>query len=490
MISLLVVGLTACDILDNQRPQQSLDLEDVLSDPTGVRNLVVGMYNGVQSANISGGNYNILPEIIADNVEWSGSFVTYQQVNQREMDSNNGNMSGWWNSSYSTINSANLILQALDAVDDPTLPDSEKNILRGEALFVRAMLYFEMTRMFAKPWGFTADNSHPGIPVRTTPVRSSLDFADLPRNSVAEVFTQVEADLNQAAQLLPNEGLRANRRATRYVAIGYQMRVAMAKRDFQGAAGFAAQIIDSGFFAITASPIGPFQNEFSSESIFEVIHTQVDNPGVNGGQNAFYATTAMGGRGDIQISQSFVDATAEVITAAQEAAVSAAGFAVVDRRASDLMLTSLVGGSGATRKFSDGVNSADNVMNMRYADILLSRAEALTEIAANLAAVPQEAIDRLNTVRKRAIVVDDGAGGDRDDLIEFTRNDFNNKQELLDAIILERRIELAFEGDRFHTLTRKQLPVRGLDASDNRITFPIPQAEIDSNPSIVQNPGY
>ena len=489
LIALIVFGLIGCDDFLVHSPQQSLEIDEVVEDAQGIGNLVAGMYDGVQNPDISGGNYNMLPEIMADNVVWSGSFTTYLDVFAREMTADNLNTVNWWTVSYRTINIANLILQALDIVDDPALTDQQKDTWRGDAYFVRGMLYFEMARMFGKPWGFTGDNSHPAVPIRLTPVSSSVDFEDMPRASMAAVFQQAENDFQQAANLLPNVGLRGDRRATRFTALGYLMRLEMVKGDYAAAADYAGQIINSGNFALTEHPIGPFENEFSSESIFEVIHTPADNPGVNAGQNAFYATSAMGGRGDIEISADYVTAVGGIITPEQQAAIDAEADTVYDRRITD-MLTELAAGTGATRKFPDGVTNADNVMNMRYADILLSRAEALVEIAADLASVPQEAYDLVNMVRKRAIVVVDGDGLDRDDLIEYGTNDFDTKQELIDAILLERRIELAFEGDRFHTLHRKGLDIRGLAPDANRITFPIPQPEMDANPEMEQNPGY
>jgi hypothetical protein len=94
----------------------------------------------------------------------------------------------------------------------------------------------------------------------------------------------------------------------------------------------------------------------------------------------------------------------------------------------------------------------------------------------------------VNTVRKRAILVTGGTSNNT--LIEYGAASFADKQALIDAILRERRVELAFEGDRFYTLHRKGLALRGLAPSDNRITFPIPQQELDANRAIVQNPGY
>lgn len=508
LIAVVVIGLASCDLLDNQQPQQSLPIDDVVADAEGIRNLTTGMYDGIQSATIAGGNYNMLPELMADNVIWTGSFTTYADVHRREITTDNGNISGWWNNSYRSINLANLVLEALDEVDDPELSDQERNYLRGDAHFVRGMTLFELARVYSKPWGHTADNSHLGVPIRLDAVSSSEQFENLSRFSVAEVYNQAVTDLSLAADLLPlahaSDDItnRTPFRATSYSALGYLMRLEMQRQNYSQAADYADQIIQSGIFSLTESPEGPFRNEFSSESIFEVIHTSTDNPGVNAGQNAFYGTENMGGREDIQISDFYADAIRQTITDDQQQNIDALGYEAEELRATILLTTpdsdpgpaldidEISGGQSATRKFLDAVTNADNVMNLRYADVLLTRAEALAEEAVDLLTVPQEVYDLVNSVRTRSIRVEDADGNDQSQLIEYDVTDFNNKEELIDAILLERRIELAFEGDRYHTLTRKGLDLRGVAPDEDRITFPIPQGEMDANPNIEQNPGY
>src|SRR5690606_33462617 len=114
------------------------------------------------------------------------------------------------------------------------------------------------------------------------------------------------------------------------------------------------------------------------------------------------------------------------------------------------------------------------------------------EMAATLGDVPAEAYELLNLVRMRSLnVMASATGGEAPDgLVRYTPADFADKQELLDAILLERRVELAFEGDRFHTLQRRGLQVRGVPAGDNRLLFPLPQEEVDSNPLIDQHGDY
>lgn len=486
LITALLATLASCDLLDSQEPQQSLPTDEVITDPSGIENLVTGMYDGLQNPSISGGNYNVLPEIMADNVTWSGSFVNYARQASRDMLSSDGQIGSWWNISYREINTANVLLSSIEQIDDPVFTDDDRLLVEGEARFVRGMMYFELARVFAKPWGFTADNSHDAVPIRIDEgVQGVDDFENLSRESLADVFAQAEEDLLAAADLLPDVGLRPDRRATRYVALGYLKRLELERGDYEAAADYAEEIVNSGFFSLTDDPAAPFQNEFSTESIFEIIHTPQDNPGVNDGQNAFYTDTDRGGRGDIQYSTNYVEALESTVTSEQQTVIDAAGYNVEDTRFN--LIDPAV---QATVKFPDGVNNADNVMNMRFAGTLLSHAEALVESSTTIADVPQVAYDHLNEVRTRSINVTDDDGVPFDELVEFNPGDFDNRQEMIDAILLERRVELAFEGDRFYTLRRKGMDIRGLDPDDENITFPIPQAEMDANPNMDQNPGY
>ncbi len=490
LLALAVTGLVGCADFLLETPQQSLDLDEVGKSAEGLRSLVTGLYDGIQSANIAGGNYNVIPEIMADNAVWTGSFTTYLDFASRQMTAANANTVGWWTSSYRVINIANHVLDVVNQIDDPTLLDAEKDLIRGDAYFVRGMVYFELARVYAKPWNFTPANDHSAVPIRTTVVKSPADLENLPRSTMAQVFTQAENDLLQGVSLLP--ATRANRRATSHAARGYLMRMEMVKGNYSAAANYAQQIMGGGF-VLTPVPSGPFTDlvsrtsiKFSTESIFEIAHSATDNPGVNAGQNAFYASAALGGRGDIRISTAYVTAIGQIITATQQTAITAAGGTATDLRVTT-MLTGTTGNTSATRKFTNSLRD-NNVLNLRYADVLLTRAEALAEVAADLASVPAEVYTLVNTIRNRAIRVTGGTASNT--MIQYTAADFATKADLINAILLERRVELAFEGDRFYTLHRKGLTMRGLAPSDNRVTFPIPQPEVDANPLMTQNPGY
>ena len=129
---------------------------------------------------------------------------------------------------------------------------------------------------------------------------------------------------------------------------------------------------------------------------------------------------------------------------------------------------------------------------LRLPEVMFNCMEAQTRLAADLASVPQDVFDQLNAIRTRAIIVRDANGNAVSDesAIEYDSGDFADKQELLDAILLERRIELAFEGQRLGDLQRLQQDITGLPYDDPSIAFPIPQDEIDANDNIQQNSNY
>lgn len=111
----------------------------------------------------------------------------------------------------------------------------------------------------------------------------------------------------------------------------------------------------------------------------------------------------------------------------------------------------------------------------------LNRAEALAEKDG----INQPTIDLMNKLRTRA------------GLPTWTIASFASKQALVDAILNERRKELCFEGHRRMDLLRKGLPLRSSGPTagiskpgDDKVVLPIPQRELDINPSLVKNPGY
>ena len=113
LTALLLAGFMGCKDFLVETPQESVELTTALTNADGLRGVVTGLYDAIQSANIAGGNYNVIPEIMADNVIWKGSFTTYLDFHNRQMTPDNPNTVNWWTASYRAINLANLILDAV-----------------------------------------------------------------------------------------------------------------------------------------------------------------------------------------------------------------------------------------------------------------------------------------------------------------------------------------------------------------------------------------
>lgn len=479
---LVVVGLTSCDLLENQEPQQSLPAEGGLETIADYESALIGAYDNVQefSNGDNSGQLAFLNDIITSDAGWTGSFTTYVEVASQQMTSANGSIEGQWDGAYEAINASNVILSGLG---DLEAEQSQIDNIRGQALFIRALEYYYLVQYFAKPWGATSDNSHLGVPLQLEPVTSQDNFQQPSRSSVAEVYSQITTDLQTAQGLITNT---TPNRATNDAVTALLARIALIQGEWADAASLAGQVADTQ--TLSSDVTEYFVNELSDESIFEIQHTTQDVP--DPANTSLTAVYNAGTRDDIQVTEEFLNATDQIITSDQETALQAANQTAADTRVTQL-LTGTTAGDSNTKKYEDVVNEADNVPVLRQSEMILTRAEALARDAATLADVPGEVYDLVNAIRTRAInVTNDGGGPGNQALIEYSPADFTSKQELIDAILLERRVELAFEGHRKTDLQRLQQNVGPSAWDADVIVFPIPQSQIDANENITQNPGY
>ncbi|OJJ15996.1 hypothetical protein BKI52_35070 [marine bacterium AO1-C] len=475
------IGFTACkNQLENPQPQQSLALSTAYVTPSDLDNALIGAYNRFQDANLYGGDFVLVGDLMSNNIVWGGSFTGPLDIASLQITANNGNVTGMYNDLYRLINDVNGILQFADGIEGVTAADRDR--IKGEAYFMRGVALFEAVRYFGKPYSATS-SSDPGLPLVTTFTDDISKVQEIPRSTVEQVYQQAISDLTQASTLIPTT-FTTQGRATRWAALSALAEIAFQQGNYTEAASKANEVINSGAFALNSTPDLFYNNEFSGESILEINMTTQDNPGVNAGLTTFYANSALGGRQDITIDAGFLTGGYDqIVTTAQQTALTTATQTVVDLRATTLIDRA----NSFVLKYTDGANNADNIIVYRYAEILLMRAEAL----ARTTGVTAEAVNLLNQVRGRSLVVSDAGGNEvADTPVLFQTTDFANAQALIDAIILERRVELAYEGNRFHDLRRIGAAVKGTAATANNLVFPIPQSAIDNNSALTQNPGY
>lgn len=432
--------VTACNKkLDLPNPQ-AIGNELALANDANVKQVLGGAYDALSSGSLYGGDIQIFGDLMAASGElnWTGTFNTYREVYGNSMLTTNPVILNVWASGYRTINVANNVIAAIDKVNA-----ADKNRVKGEALFIRGAVLFELTRFFAKAYNDGSPASNPGVIVRTTPTEglSSVDFPA--RNTVAECYTQILADLTEAVSLLPNKnGVYANKvaAATMLARVYLQMGNYAAARDAANTGLTAA----AGNFSLVGTYANAFNNAaYTTEDVFAIVVN--DQDGVNN-CHTFYSVPPFGGRdGDIVILQAHLNL-----------------YPLVDQRKSFFYDFA---GDWRSGKWRDVFK---NVKVIRLAELFLIRAECNQRLSTTTGDTPLNDINRLRT-RAGAPV-----------FLAVTLAD----------ILLERRLELAHEGFRVHDAKRLGETVNGRPAFDNRLVFPIPFRELNTNPNLTQNPGY
>ncbi|WP_046245207.1 RagB/SusD family nutrient uptake outer membrane protein [Hymenobacter terrenus] len=479
---LLVLGLSggllqSCqDPLDIQ-PQQSVDASTALNTEAKVGSAVVGIYAKLDNPALYGTNLIMLPELIGgdDYVNWQGTFRSYQEVFRRTLISTNAEADRTWLRAYEAINQSNLVLDALDVVATPAL----KSQYQGEARFLRAAMYFELVRLYAKQYEAGTASTDPGVPLALTAIKN-VDQAgvQVPRATVEQVYAQVITDLTTAMTLLPDASAT---RATKYSAEALLARVQLQKRDYAAARIAADNVIRRSGKALAATLASVFTNKNSTESLFEIQQNDQNNAGTaNDGLATFFAgySTDGGvsgtGRADVQVEGSF-----------------ASRYEESDVRGTDSLtattskkLIYLGNYARSSRRLRSGkwLTYGQNIPVIRLAEMYLIRAEA--DVRAGL--TTGSPLNDVNTIRQRS-----GA-------TPFT-------SLTLDDVLNERQLEFAFEGFYIHDIRRNNLStvivpyqpqtaddpeVLEVLASNPRLILPIPQREINVNPTLVQNASY
>lgn len=436
---------SSCEKVLEQEPQASLDASTAFNNRSSVEAGIIGTYDALQSGSYYGTDFTLLAELGADNTDHTGSFPSYLEFKNRNIATNNANINGMWNQMFVVINRANTVLKSAEAITDAAF---NKTAAVAELRFLRAFTYFDLLR----GWGGSPDGYNKaggkGVPLFLEPTLTASDAAAKKRATEAEVLTQILADLDYAIANLP--ATAANGRANKNVAIGIKARVQLYREDFADAEALATQVI-SPFAASATGGLAPnyadlFVNKNTKpESLWELQFTAVD---ANSLRFYYY------GRSEVSSSASLGNA----------------------HEAGDLRKPVNYTPSGTrfrqTKYFrADGT---DNIILLRLAELYLIRAEARARKA-----VPDliGAAADLNVVRKRAGLANTTA---------------LTATELVDAILKERRIELAHEAHRWFDLRRTNRIVSTLGVADAfRALWPIPQRERETSGFIVdQNPGY
>jgi starch-binding outer membrane protein, SusD/RagB family len=461
-LGLLAAGLlAACDSPLDTNPSSQIPADEALDSPDELAVAVNGLYDAYQDNGIDfGRNLLIYPELYADNLDFFDTYVTDEEVVGHDVQPTNGGVAGLWQGAYDGINRANEILAAIPEVE--ALSDEEAAQFRGEALFVRAHMYFILAEFFG------------GVPLVETPTRGipTPEQAQVARATLAQTYALVERDLREAANLLGEPEF--NGRAGYYAAIALLARVNLYAGDYAEAYAFADEVISEGPYELVSDYEANWRNKNGPESILEVQYT-VNDPA------SFATWLHYGGRFSFSPSESLAEAYFLPV-GEDEVAFDDERFGIT--------VSESPGGAPYVGKYFRVESGDDNFIILRLAEMYLIRSEA----AARLGNLTQ-AVDDINTLRDRVSTY--SSEGELLTGPGHLSEDVDTRDEILVANLEERRRELAVEGHRFFDLRRmRDVPEIGAIVDELyfgdefRLLFPIPQTELDTNELLTQNPGY
>jgi hypothetical protein len=447
-ILLLIVALSviavSCNKLFDIEPADAISSDMAIKDKSGVIYALRGSYNSLQAVGLYGRNMVIVGDLAADNLVWTGTTQDYGQLGIKPIPADNGIVDGMWSACYDGINRVNNILYQLPGINN--LNPDEYNKFEGEALFLRGLLYLNLTNYFG------------GVPIRTMPT-IDLNSIDMAKSTPSQVMDQILSDLTNSIKsfnkmtvpVTPVKGfahvsaataLRAKVWLTMFHQTGTQAYADSAIAD-------ANRVIESGYQLENTYKTLFTSEGASSESIFEIAY---DLQNFNRLAQYFYSRK-LTGRYEIAPSPGFIQ-----------------GY-----EASDLRQNASIAYDETNKpyviKYNDVAGGTDRVYVLRLAEMFLIRAEARAYSNGDISSIQND----INTVRNRAglpnVIAD-------------------NITDLKQALEKEFRYEFAFEGHRWNDLVRTKRASQVLGIDEKYTLFPIPLSELQTNKKMEPNPGY
>lgn len=462
----------------NLQPYDSKLDATALAGPDDLQTATYGVYAGLVAADYTRFEH-ILGEYPSDDVALSGTTTDplYNVYNYTDFPGNNVTTS-FWRQAYKVIFSANRIIERI--------PDGKSvalDQLKGENLYLRAMAHFDLVRFFGRPYPQGA-GSNPGVVIENNTQGDPLPK----RSTVKEVYDFIIADLLNAASLMTVK--KDARFASKEVAYALLARIYLFKEDNANAIKYANMVIDSKRYTLMATE--PYKKYFTvvpeanPETIFAIRHTTADNRAKGAIGSMYYndPVTQSTGWGEMYASLAYIKLLDTYPNDVRHA------FVELQRAPNGDTLK-----RGNVPKFYiNKYNWQENVANLsspvflRLAEMYLIRAEANAKLGNNDAAIQD-----VNLIRGRA-----GLSGNQ----LYTSIDLKGRASVLDVVLDERRLELAWECQRpgdlfrnnrpmiraypgFHSLDRYNQTVQ---PTDNRVIFLIPSRELTLNPNLTPNP--
>ena len=479
----LVLGSSACEDFIDLEPISDNTIDNAYVTSGQIEAALTGSYESFQSEYYIWDNV-LFQDVISDNYYAGGDNAEIFAIDKLEISPTNSRLFNNWSTLYNAIAKANLTLERAPLITDPSLSETRRQQIMGEAAFLRAYHYFHLV----KHWG--------GVPLILETVKSADPaVVRVPRASVAEVYVQIIEDLSFALERLPHtygEDASVNKARATQGAANALLTHAYAQMPQPN----YSKVLEHAN-AVIASPAGyrllqnyrhlfdgnHFNNE---ESILEVQF--LGGAEGNWGPQLLLPPSISGDswRKFVTPSHDLINAfDAENDQIRKQASVLFEGAPWVDEYWGNAIGSEIP--FAYKWKNASGWASSDRQYIFRLADIILLKAEALNELNR-----PGEAALEVNKVRNRVSLPD------------VAESDAGSQVGMREIILNERRLELAQEAKRWDDLRRYGVALKVMNslneidlrsgqrvnynATQSDLLLPIPQQEINRNPSLEQNP--
>lgn len=540
---LVAVVFSSCEL--DRSPFTEISADELFEDPGAAQSATLGNYlflKGDKGYDGWSDDLHRISEYGGDNVMISGGttdplffFYNYQR------NPNNSRNNRFWSNSFKAIVGTNRVIESLNEGET-----EEQDQVIGENYYIRALVFFQMGNVFGRPYNQGTENL-------SIPLKLTSDIEDLPdRNTVGEVYDQVIKDLKKAESLMTiNKGPSF---ASKEAAQALLSRVYLYMEDNQNAIDYADDVLGSGAYSLLSSSrfsemntLAPSENE---EAIFSITLTKgIDIPGTEDWFTigSFYANIDGVGWGEMYASQTYLDLINDNPSDLRKSFIEpqytedsngqktpsvywvndqyeyqfrdvteSSGTLTIEESGNTYTIESeMINGStqyyfngpegrqdvtydydmdkrnGYPKFFILKASQQENDLHLwsptvsRLAEMYLNKAEAMAKEG-----MDQQALDNINILRERANVP------------PYTLSSLPAGKSVLDVVLEERRLELAFEGHRKfdiyrngRTMDRKypgshlnnSNPFFEIESTDNVIIEYIPEQQILIQPSLDQN---
>lgn len=473
-ILFLIIGLftlNSCNDFLNEELEGEYTSDNIYNTQEEADLALTGVYNSL-SFTTSSNMMWVFGDVASDDAVKGGSASDQAEIgmiDEFNIKSDNGILLTYWQFAYEGISRANNVIHGSYG---SAVSNDVKESMIAQAKFVRAYYYFNLVNIWGK------------VPLRLEPTTPSN--VNKPLSEVSDIYSRIETDLSEAAAVLPATYSNAadKGRITKGAAYGLLAKAQLYQKNWDGCIKTITTLLEPlGIYDLETNYEDLFKlgAENSKEALFAICHKSNQNPGVGNSLNQWFAPLPEGGYYFNAPTNNYVLAFSEQTTSGQtdprlDASIGRSGKEWLNGESFDL--TWSVTGylvkkhNQPLAEVPAGTKGDGGLpyIYLRYADILLMKAEAYTEDG-NIG----DAAATLKLVRDRA---------------GLAYVNPINQDQMRSVIYLERRRELGFEFHRFFDLMRwgKDVATQALGSDfkweEPRFYFPLPQNEVDSNSGI------